>query len=288
MFNYNSLDTEQITNFMQEYLPLLARSIKVDYKNDRRENCVAQFCSSKGWGTQGPSWAFRVLTWHRSLDTVFYDIETGKFCRPTEYQLASGKYKQHLPIFRGYAEQALNRLPEAKPAPELGNEDLNIRNKKYIGNSGYFIDAGSITSGTYNIRPPTQENNTMKNTLKSTADTLLNTNKEAVLMATKLSVGKTSNAFVMNKLLGNFPWYAKFFSKKKDFLDNPLAKLAAAQTAAALVAHFASDNKKLAYIAESMVQDAVVQVTYSSDQLESLIMELQDLVKLPDFLNEKF
>lgn len=268
MLNYKELNDSQLAEFMEEYLPLLARSIKVDYKRNGerwRENCVLDFINSSGWGGRTQSWKFRLFTWQRSTGTIFYDTKSKKFCKPTEDQLAEGNYSQHLPIFRGYAEQALKKI--SKP-----EEPARI------------LPYYSYNDTTYT---PPQEKQTMKNTLKNTADTLLKTNKEAALMATKLSVGKTSNAFVMNKLLGNFPWYAKFFSKKKDFLDNPLAKLAAAETAATLVAHFAPDNKKLAYIAESMVQDAVVEVTYSSDQLESLITELQDLVKLPDFLNEK-
>jgi hypothetical protein len=249
---------KDISPFMGMYLPLLAKSIKVDYVQKLNEDSVAAFTASKGWGT-GSSWTYRVNTWRTSAQgTLFWSIKTKMFCKPTEAQLSAGNYKQHIPIFRGFAYQAVRAL-----------EDLRHQKPN-------------------KVKPyKTTEEVTMKNTLKNTADTMLKTNKEAALMATKLSVGKTSNSFVMNKLLGNFPWYAKIFSKKKDFLENPIAKIAAAETVASLVAHFAPDNEKLTYISEAMVQDAIVQATYSSNQLEAMILELQDLVKLPDFLSEK-
>ena len=134
------------------------------------------------------------------------------------------------------------------------------------------------------VRAAQASNNQKQDTpMKDTMNKVLDTNKQAVQIAAKLATGKTANSFFLNKLLGKFPWYAKVFSKKNDMVNNPIAKIVAAQTALTLVTHFAPNNKKLNYITEGMVQEALVDVTVNSAALEKMIGELENLVTLPDF-----
>jgi hypothetical protein len=137
-----------------------------------------------------------------------------------------------------------------------------------------------------NIHAQNLNNTKQENTMKNTMNKVLDKNKQAVQIAAKLSAGKTANSFFLNKLVGKFPWYAKFFSKKNKVQDNPIAKIVAAQTAMTLVTHFAPTNEKLNYIAEGMVEEALVDVTVNSQALEKMIGELEGLVTLPEF-NER-
>lgn len=123
------------------------------------------------------------------------------------------------------------------------------------------------------------EETNMKN---ETMNNLVNKNKTAVAIAAKLATGKTANSFFMNKLVNKLPWYAKLFGKKKEVETNPLAKLITAQTAMALATHFASDNRKLNYIAESMVEEAMVDIAVNSTVLDNLIQELEKTITIPN------
>lgn len=98
-------------------------------------------------------------------------------------------------------------------------------------------------------------------------------NKEAVQLAGKLSVGKAANAFLLDKAVSTFPWYARLFGKAK-LKENPLAKLATAQLANALAQHFAQGNKQVEYVADAMLQEAVVDLVTNSEQLNELIKQL--------------
>lgn len=118
---------------------------------------------------------------------------------------------------------------------------------------------------------PKQETNQMKELFNK----VLDQNKDAVALAGKLSVGKAGNAFLLSQVTGKFPWYAKLFGAKSSVQDNPLAKLASAQVANALAAHFAPGNEKVAYVADAMLQEAMVDLITNSNQLQSLISQLE-------------
>lgn len=118
---------------------------------------------------------------------------------------------------------------------------------------------------------PKQETNKMKDLMNK----VLDQNKDAVALAGKLSVGKAGNAFLLSQVTGKFPWYTKLFGAKSSVQENPLAKLAAAQVANALATHFAPGNKKVAYVADAMLQEAMVDLITNSNQLQSLITQLE-------------
>jgi len=239
---FNGLTATERKDFFKSYLPLLAKSIKVDYEpvfTDTLSKMMLRFTTSPGFGDSynKTTWVDRESNWYRpDNDTISYSV-----CQKGFFPLAdlSDEYER-LPIFKCHAIRCA-------PKTKIKQKEIPMKS------------------------------------IKSTTDKMLDTNKEAVKIAAKLTVGKTSNRFILGKILGKFPWYTKLFSgKKKDVTENPFAKLVAAQTASAVVAHFASDNDKLKYISDAMVQDAMVDLSYNSVMLEGLLTELEGMINLPE------
>lgn len=123
------------------------------------------------------------------------------------------------------------------------------------------------------INIPKQETNTMQKLVND----MVTANKEALNVAAKLSVGKTANSTLLAALTSKLPWYAKLFGGKKDLMENPLARVASAQLAVALSKHFAPRNEKLAYVADAMLQESMVELITNGEQLQSLITQLEAL-----------
>jgi len=127
-----------------------------------------------------------------------------------------------------------------------------------------------------------KEQSSMKSLDKDFLDRVLNQNHDAVKLAGKLSVGKTANQILTNKLAGTFPWYAKLFGKHREAMSNPFMRVGTAEAVLAAVEHFYPDNQKLKYVAEAMLQEAMVDVATNSNALKSVISELEALAgKLP-------
>ncbi len=224
---------------------MLGRSIAI------RTDAVTpqEFMQSPQWGAPrgGKGWTQRAKNWYNSKEVLQYQ---GNFAVP----FTGMDVHEVLPIFPVYAYRALLKAVERLngfPTDGLTNNNLT--------------------------------NSTQEKTMKNTLNKVIDKNKQAVQIAAKLSAGKTANSFFLNKLVSKFPWYAKVFSKKNKVAENPVAKVVAAQTAMTLVTHFAPTNDKLNYIAEGMVEEALVDVTVNSQTLENMIGELESLVTLPDF-----
>jgi len=237
-----NLQGDDLKRFWKAYLPLLSRSIKVE----EGSTTPREFVTSRGFGEELPyslSWRSRENNWYRTTK-VLYDVDVGSFIDLSP----NVRHDNHrnIPIFTNYADRALASVEQTQTQTQ------------------------------------TQDNPEMKAAMKDTMNTLVDTNKSAIEMAAKLSVGKTANTFFVNKLIGKLPWFAKLFGKKKELASNTVTKMVAAQTALTLVTHFAPDNKKLTYIAEGMVQEAVVDMSVNSDMLSDMITELESLVHIPD------
>jgi hypothetical protein len=246
----------KLTNeFWAEYIPLISQSINVAvYSLDPIYlKCPKAFVSHQEWG--GRNWESRASRWAQTKGVRWYNT------RLNYVQDECTRVNPHIciPLF----PSLLSRCPHFKGFEE-------VTRTTYVN---------GVIKETHTTKNNTKEDSRMKNTVNN----LMDKNKDAVAIAAKLSTGKTANSFFLNKLVGKFPWYAKVFSKKKDLATNPVAKMVAAQTAMALVTHFASDNKKLNYVAEGMVQEALVDVTVNSKVLESMIKELENLVTIPEF-----
>lgn len=236
-----SLKPKEVETFFAEYLPKLAKSIKVDISITTPK----AFVNAKGWGaSRGTTpWERRVRGWEGS-GTIWYDVNS------REFRKSNGHVSYNIPIFPSMAAPILGEL---QSDPTLDHENINS----------------------------SQETKEMS-TIKNTTDKVIDTNKQAMQIATQLTTGKAANRFFIGKLLGKMPWYAKLFGKKKEIQNNAIAKFATAQLVNGLVTHFGSKSKKLQYVSEAMVQDAMVDITVNSKILETLLDELEESITLPD------
>jgi len=254
------LNSRQLAYFWELYLPIVARSIKVDIGNStdpKNSTDPEDFIKAPGFFKplqSGMSWKDRQSNWYRGGACAYLPhIDTTPFLSAEQALSKANTHSRMIPLFRNYVKQVLVLVAQNKQLTQTQTQTQ------------------------------TQEQNLMKDTMNK----LAKKNKNAVSIAARLTTGKTANTFMLSKLLGSFPWYTKLFSKKHDIKNNPVAKIVAAETAMALVTHFAPDNAKLNYIAESMVEDAIVDVTVNSEMLEKILAELDTLIKLPDFTSGK-
>lgn len=160
-------------------------------------------------------------------------------------------------------------------AREYGRiEDLHL--EELASQANWVANNKSVTSGSYFTAP---QNTTKQetNTMQKLVNDMVTANKEALNVAAKLSVGKTANSTLLAALTSKLPWYAKLFGGKKDLMENPLARVASAQLAVALSKHFAPRNEKLAYVADAMLQESMVELITNGEQLQSLITQLEAL-----------
>ena len=201
----------------------------------------------------GKTWFERSKAWNPSFWMVLGDngVLLTK-ARPCNEQAA----KHYLPIFNTYAKVRRAQDVLAEIVFQLNQNATSIPNEK-------------ITKQT--IQP--QETNPMKDLFAS----MLNANKDAVKLAGKLSVGKAANEVINRKLSKSLPWYAKLFGQHKEVINNPLTKIATAQLVTAAAMHFAPGNEKIRYVADAMLQEAMVDVATNSEVLKGLISELEGL-----------
>lgn len=277
-----NMSNRELKEFYLKYLPLLADSIKIQYDDQGMEHeaygykrLLDEFRTSKGWGGErsGSNWHRRCQAWSMS---ALQHTQSGVW-------LAAGSTWKagSIPIF---LSKAVNCVTKSATDTEGYNY------KKLVENSlptAAAMTGQATTSGRIQTKTTNKSNTPKGSPMKNTLNKMLETNKEAAHIAAKLSAGKVSNNFVLGKLMSAMPWYTKLFSKKRDLVENPMAKLVTAQTAAAAIAQFAPTNKKLEYLADAMVQDAMLDVTYNSGLLEDLVKELENLVKLPDSLGKE-
>jgi hypothetical protein len=182
--------------FWDNYLPLLAKSIKVT-------PCAhLKYKDWEGVGIprDGYPWASRANRWKR-LDVYWYsgtlkELKTSKEC----------DIFTDMPLFPNYVKKAMAGVA-------LTSDPLDLSYTHLIYNGG--VD--------WNTFKTNEQENKMKDKLQNTANAVLDQNKIAAKLAAKLSAGKTANHFFLSKLAGKLPWYAKFFGKKNELQDNPVA-----------------------------------------------------------------
>lgn len=243
-----NLSNAELKKFLIGYLPAVAKSIKVDFKWDPALTCTGNLVGFTE--SEGYGDGHASLSW-KQRENLWY--------RPGNALML-----------------AINN--------KTGNIAITEENssRNVLGIPIFF----SLASAYLTCKQPQQEQPEMNN-VKNTANKVLDANKTAVQVAAQLGVGKTANSFFLNKLVGKLPWYAKLFGKKNEITDNPVAKLVTAELAVTLSKHFAPDNKKLNYISDAMLQEAMVDVTVNSDVLKRMISELESMVSLPDLTEIK-
>lgn len=272
------------------YLKKLAKSIKVDFTCDHLysvESQLRDFVTSDGYGDdRGYSdWDTRVQNWEES-GAIIMELSDGNYIpifKSILYKVVKGN------DFCGINSNAPTDLPPTlwykghKVWPTISST-INEWDGKIKASS---IDGSALVDGTIKLSPIT-EKDTMTQSIKNTANSVVDVNKEALVLAGKLGTGKAANQLLLGKLASKLPWYAKLFGKKKEIANNPVAKLASANLMKALTQHFAKDNKKMQYIADAMVTEAMVEATVYSQTFEDILSSLDDAIDLPSDIKARF
>lgn len=273
-----------------QYLKKLAKSIRVDFTCDPLcsvDYQLNEFVTSEGYGDDRSysDWDTRLHNWEESgaiiielgdgicipvfksiLDKV---VDNNEFCgtnsNVTTAFYTNLRYKGH------------------KIWPTISSTTNERDGKTKLAN----IDGNALVDGTINSTPIT-EKETMTQSIKNTANSVVDVNKEALVLAGKLGTGKAANQLLLSKLASKLPWYAKLFGKKKEIANNPVAKLASANLMKALTQHFAKDNKKMQYIADAMVTEAMVEATVYSQTFEDILASLDEAIDLPSDIKARF
>lgn len=254
-------------------------SIRVKYQYDLDkslgQNMLALSYAEGYYSGRGQSpWADRASTWAKSKDCVFLVMEINEFGSTSKVeQVVDTIDKQDIV----YQIDEYIILPYWSSQGKL---DLRELDKVPVPMAKAAQAAAIIKQNTQQQ----QESNKMK----SLFDKVVNTNKDAAVMAAQLTAGKTANDFIQSKMYASLPWYARLFAKKKDAKNNGLAKLAVANAAVGLAQHFGKDDPRLRYISEAMLQDAMVAITRDSDMVEKFISEITAAVAIPNEIMDKF
>lgn len=254
----------------------------------------------KGWGDArgSSSWDTRWKAWHNKA----LQVDMGRIMGAPIYFLINREIVKANELFDGVRfgglDKTLSAIPIFTSLLDSSTADWAVHNiavnaKLLEGckrsNLCQEIVVASPGSGEYSnmelglisrrinasIENKSNQPKEESNKMKQLFDKVLGQNKDAVALAGKLSVGKAGNAFLLSQVTGKFPWYARLFGAKAKVQDNPFAKLASAQVANALAVHFAPTNKKIAYVADAMLQEAMVDLITNSNQLQSLIEQLE-------------
>lgn len=229
------------------------------------------FDSVLGWGASRgqSSWTKRTQSWYKEkdkslvlrpsshhgitymiLDTPYEDMDGLTTIPVWLSNLDWGSFSANSPDSELFEAVWAGNLSQETPAPFVANT-----------NSTFQINTESKTMNK-SIQIPTAFNAAIEQ------------NKEALQLAAKLSVGKAANAFLVDALTAKLPWYAKMFGQKQAIKDNPLTKVATAQLANLLAQHFAQGNIKVTYVADAMLQEAMVDLITNADIVNDLITKL--------------
>lgn len=234
---------KELINLLFTKLPK-SLSLTPAYGTDRKHFSELEDLYSRGFNTvkNGKSWNHREIYWYKDTKYVLsmyvgvlFIAEVGAFYDTT--------FKE-----RDELGHTLDMLPIF---PNYGVDVVSLLNNK------------------------TQETTEMKNDMKSIFNRQIDANKSAAKLSAKLSVGRTANQVLTSRLASMFPWYAKLFGKHKEMANNPFLRLGTSQAIYAAVQHFSPENEKLQFVAEAMLDEAMVDATYNSEQLKAIIAELE-------------
>ena len=235
------------------------------------------FDSVLGWGAArgNSSWPKRAQSWYtdKSKSLVLYTVEhTAVLDIPVEGM----DTLRTIPVWLSSLD--FSTVPEYPPQHILEEACKQSNLCQEITIAGYGLGTGTSafivhTNPTFQIK---NESKTMNKAIQipTAFNAAIEQNKEALQLAAKLSVGKTANAFLVDALTAKLPWYAKMFGQKQALKDNPLTKVATAQLANLLAQHFAQGNTKVTYVADAMLQEAMVDLITNADIVNDLITKL--------------
>lgn len=211
----------------------------------------------QGYGDSrnGKNWAERSNLWNPPLWVVIeneaLEIEFLEN-RPSRNALNS-PYYYVLPVFENYLEK------------------VGLTSKSIINGEVITINAANIHSATLSFKEETPMN--------KLTDYMAQLNTKAAKTTATMATGRAANQMISSALARSFPWYARLMGKHKEVTQNPLARLGTAEAVAAAVKQFAPHNQKLKFVAEAMVEEAMVDVAINSEVFKGLIKQLEGLAE---------
>lgn len=235
---FNALSAGLKLEVLNRYIPKLMNSIKVDADIRLLANpkeFIYNWGTHTGGSRSGTSWSSRVHRW--STDGCMWLHLNAKGEYEAVQSCVNIPTQYLLPIFNTWFSQALTAVAAAtKPNSKI-------------------------------------EGKPAMNTIKATTTTLVDQHKEAAKLSAKLSVGRTANEFVMDKLAKMFPWY-----KRRAIKKNAMLKVLTAEVVNALAQH--TGNAKVAMLGDAMLQEAFVEGTVYSSVLTDIIKSLESAIDL--------
>jgi hypothetical protein len=120
--------------------------------------------------------------------------------------------------------------------------------------------------------PTTEKTGTAMASMKSTAEKAITTNKDAAMLAARITVGRAANKVVCDSITPKLPLMTRGVMATK------FGPLIAANVATIAVDHFMCDNTKANVITKSMVEAAMLDIVAEFD-IEGMIENMLDQVK---------
>lgn len=233
----------KFTKLESLYCEQFFRSLEVATRTGTLDKLIGGYGDSRG----SKSWDDRKRAWHipNRQDVLVLGTKAGMLTVMTYGELDYSRRDEYgFPVFLSLFDTEPRTSLEVEFAPQLLTQEIKEM------------------STTKTIAVP------------AAFSSVIEQNKDAVKLAAKLSVGKTANAFLLDAVTSKLPWYAKLFGKTDAVRSNPLTKVATAQLANLLAQHFAQGNEKVAYVADAMLQEAMVDLITNADVVNDLITKL--------------
>ena len=239
----------------------------------------------QGWGASrhGHSWVDRTISWTDSTKYLVLDPTESLWCLYSKKEyiklisslsgiVREDTAKSAIPIFSNLIEKTAVSASYSEWV--LKNKFIDVEKRQNTGhtvtNNAVYIAHYGSESSKLQINTKTQEKE------MSLFDKLKDANVEAAKLAGTLTVGKAANDLLANALVAKLPWYSRLFSGTA-LRESSLTKLATANLTMVLAAHFGKGNEKLDFVANAMLQDAMVELVRDSDQLKGLLDQLANL-----------
>ena len=243
----------------------------------------------QGWGSSrhGHNWVDRTLSWSEDTKYLVLDPLEGYWCLYSKKDYVklikqlSGLVRENtaksaIPLFNNLLDK--RRLSVADSQSLVRTQFIYVHKPESTGElhvTGRTIASNTMYATYYGSESTKLKINTQEKEM-SLFDKLKDANVEAAKLAGTLTVGKAANDLLANALVAKLPWYSRLFSGTA-LRESSLTKLATANLTMVLAAHFGKGNEKLDFVANAMLQDAMVELVRDSDQLKGLLDQLANL-----------
>jgi hypothetical protein len=125
--------------------------------------------------------------------------------------------------------------------------------------------------------------NTMKNTLQNISKQTVQANKDALIVAAKIEVGKTVNAQLKKLIKPQLPMMIRGYA------DSPIFDIIIANVASIALKELAAENKKAQVVADSLLQAATVEMmnSFNINKMIDDILKNIDIKQITNIVDTK-